>query len=1048
MAEIVEIGFRADTDDLEFANRQIRALRPSAEGAERAADNLNDELNRTNSVFGNIARGGNIANGVFGRLTSGVKSLASGLTGIATGVIAGFAFSSMIDGARELSASIAELSTLLPVGSAELDKMQMAAREMADEFGTSAAFQVKAFYGAVSAGASDAASAIKIVDTANKLAIGGITDVTVGVDILTTAVNAYAASGLEANDASDALFVGMRAGKTTIGELASGLGNVVPIAAALGVGFDELVAGTAALTTQGLSTASAITSLRAILSGVAKPTSEAAKLAKKLGIDFSTTGLQSKGLAGFLEDVVDKTGGSADQLSVLFGSVEALNAALSFAGGGGAAFNDILDQMADKAGATDQALSLVDESLDARWGNLLQKLINLGTDFGYVLLSVIVPAAEAVAGILEFTASNADVLAIALGVLATRQIPLLITGLTGLYASLTSIQAQFIAGAIAARGLALAMNLIPFVAVVTGLTLAWRWFTSTGEAAETTAVAIEAVEDNSSALSDTLVGVVQGLQQTEAQLRSISQTQALLEQQRLADELRQALIANGDEFINIILRLDKLKGGISEVDLTLFYDMQDAIKTGTADTERLLDILDVIGTNVPELAPMVAELQNSVRNTEQLGGQVDRVNALMRLLNGEATEADKLMLGIAGTDISGNIGDGANEANRLADELQRAYNNMLNLSAQGISSLRESEIRLENRGDPVATAGALARESFGDITGFDPIMQTALEAQRDEFVANAEATERNRQELLAWQRAQTEAGSATEQQVTQLQKLQQEYSAMSEPVNQAQSAFSALDEALNNGAINNEQFVESLKRIQDAFITTGGTAEQWGKIVNGQTDSVAKQMRDVGENALSNLGDEFISLAVDGEASFGDLAKSIVKDLLKIAWQALVVKPILDSFGGIGGGSGGGISTFIKGLFSANAKGNAFDASGVTAFANGGAFSNTVVSGATPFLFGQGGADLGIMGEAGPEAVMPLTRGADGALGVQMYGGGGRGRQPANNNVQISNVFKIEGAVSEDKIVSQIKAQGEQTKENVRQSVVGWLNQYEQDGTM
>ena len=65
-------------------------------------------------------------------------------------------------------------------------------------------------------------------------------------------------------------------------------------------------------------------------------------------------------------------------------------------------------------------------------------------------------------------------------------------------------------------------------------------------------------------------------------------------------------------------------------------------------------------------------------------------------------------------------------------------------------------------------------------------------------------------------------------------------------------------------------------------------------------------MRDVGERALTDLGEEFISLAVDGEASFGDLAKSIIKDLLRIAWQALVVKPLLESLGNISSGGAGG----------------------------------------------------------------------------------------------------------------------------------------------
>jgi phage-related minor tail protein len=69
-----------------------------------------------------------------------------------------------------------------------------------------------------------------------------------------------------------------------------------------------------------------------------------------------------------------------------------------------------------------------------------------------------------------------------------------------------------------------------------------------------------------------------------------------------------------------------------------------------------------------------------------------------------------------------------------------------------------------------------------------------------------------------------------------------------------------------------------------------------------------------------------------------------------------------------------------------NANGNAFDG-GVQAFATGGAFTNSIVDSPTAFKFASGaGFNLGVMGEAGPEAVMPLRRDASGRLGVA--GGG------------------------------------------------------------
>ena len=71
------------------------------------------------------------------------------------------------------------------------------------------------------------------------------------------------------------------------------------------------------------------------------------------------------------------------------------------------------------------------------------------------------------------------------------------------------------------------------------------------------------------------------------------------------------------------------------------------------------------------------------------------------------------------------------------------------------------------------------------------------------------------------------------------------------------------------------------------------------------------------------------------------------------------------------------------GGFSLNADGNAFASQGVTPFAKGGAFTNSIVDKPTPFAYGGAfGGNLGVMGEAGAEAIMPLDR-IGGSLGVK-----------------------------------------------------------------
>jgi phage-related minor tail protein len=89
---------------------------------------------------------------------------------------------------------------------------------------------------------------------------------------------------------------------------------------------------------------------------------------------------------------------------------------------------------------------------------------------------------------------------------------------------------------------------------------------------------------------------------------------------------------------------------------------------------------------------------------------------------------------------------------------------------------------------------------------------------------------------------------------------------------------------------------------------------------------------------------------------------------------------------------GGGLPAFAT--TPALAKGGAFDY-GIEAFAKGGAFTNQIVDSPTMFKFAKG---TGLMGEAGPEAIMPLTRDGSGNLGVRAEGNSGGNVEVVVNN--------------------------------------------------
>ncbi|MBP0943084.1 phage tail tape measure protein [Pseudomonas alliivorans] len=174
---------------------------------------------------------------------------------------------------------------------------------------------------------------------------------------------------------------------------------------------------------------------------------------------------------------------------------------------------------------------------------------------------------------------------------------------------------------------------------------------------------------------------------------------------------------------------------------------------------------------------------------------------------------------------------------------------------------------------------------------------------------------------------------------------------------------------------------------------------------------VAGQTRSLFTGAFSSMEDSVVNFAMTGKFSFADFTKSILADMARIATRQASSALLGTLFGaatsyfagGVGdglasgsagavsstaGASAGGYSDAVLNGWSgvAQANGGAW-AAGTQMFASGAAFTNGIVN--RPTEFGMAGGQTGLMGEAGPEAIMPLTRTAGGQLGVRALGGGG-----------------------------------------------------------
>lgn len=193
-----------------------------------------------------------------------------------------------------------------------------------------------------------------------------------------------------------------------------------------------------------------------------------------------------------------------------------------------------------------------------------------------------------------------------------------------------------------------------------------------------------------------------------------------------------------------------------------------------------------------------------------------------------------------------------------------------------------------------------------------------------------------------------------------------------------------------------ENIVKGIAGIKDAV---GKDFDEMGEFAKQAARTIQSEL---GENVEEVLGGHFNNIL----NSWGNLIKKMAAQ----AVSAQLGKSLFgdyDKTGNIGGLVGQGIS-YLGSYFggaSPSAKGNAFDPNGViTAFAAGGVFNS-------PTAFSFGGGQLGVMGEAGPEAVMPLHRGPDGKLGVAAAGA-----QQAAPTI----VFNIAAGVTRNELMSLI----------------------------
>jgi len=244
---------------------------------------------------------------------------------------------------------------------------------------------LEASYDVASAGFNNAASAANILKAATLGAVGGLSDLNTVADATTSVLNAYGLSSEKASKIVDGFIQTQNDGKIVVAQYAQQIGRVAPIAAAAGVGIEDLNAAISAVTATGVPVESTFAGLRQAIASVIKPTEEARKTSELLGLEFSSAAIKTKGFGGFLADVIEKTGGSEVALTKLFGSVEAVATILPLANDGLEKFNTSLDNQKNAAGAAEKAAEDLGGTVSSQVGSIINNIGNVARALDTVL---------------------------------------------------------------------------------------------------------------------------------------------------------------------------------------------------------------------------------------------------------------------------------------------------------------------------------------------------------------------------------------------------------------------------------------------------------------------------------------------------------------------------------------------------------------------------------------------------------------------------------------------------------------------------------------
>ena len=382
----------------EITEEQFRDFQREIVATEQKLEGLTDELKEFGSVGAQkvtivgekIGQVGEKMQDVGGKIEGFGKKLS--VVSAASGAILGG--STML--AVEFEDAMAKVHTIADTSAVSLDELSDQIMNLSNETGISATDIANATYDAISAG-QNTADAVNFVSNATSLARAGFAETGAALDLLTTIMNAYGMEASEVGNVSDMLIQIQNKGKTTVAQLSSAMGKVIPTANSMNVGLEQLGASYAIMTSKGIATAETTTYVNAMLNELGKSGTDVSDILKKeTGKSFQELMGEGKSLG----DVLAILQGHAEKNKVgfndLWSSSEAGKAAITLLSDGVEGFNESVAGMNDSVGSTASALEKLNTP-SQKAKEAITRIKNSGIELGQSLLDALAPTIEKIA---------------------------------------------------------------------------------------------------------------------------------------------------------------------------------------------------------------------------------------------------------------------------------------------------------------------------------------------------------------------------------------------------------------------------------------------------------------------------------------------------------------------------------------------------------------------------------------------------------------------------------------------------------------------------